>query len=325
MPKRVRKPPTSDHFKFERIADGVFAAIAVPGGGGFGNAGIIDLGDHTVIFDTGETPMAADDLKNAAEDLTGRQVTYVINSHAHPDHWFGNQVFADHAAIIATHNAREHMLFFLEDWREVQEEPSELEEMLRHDKEFLKNVIDARQRKALQHAIGRMENTLQALPVLDPKLPTLTFDGKLVFYGSQRRADLVTRGVGHTSGDCFLILPEEKIVFLGDLAFFQREPFMRDCDPQAWVAQLEELEGSAFESFVPGHGPVGTKADVTLEKDYIIILEALVTGSVKGGEPVEKALERPLPPPFDAWSLNGTPSEPNVHFLYERLQGRHRT
>lgn len=314
-----RKLPKSQRFTFEQMTDGVYSAIADPGGGGFGNAGIIDLGDQTVIFDTGETPIGAQDLKRAAEELTGRPATYVVNSHAHPDHWFGNQVFADHAAIIATHSAREQMLVFAKDAQEMKKDPSELEEMLRHDKEMLEYVIDADQHKALRQAIGRMENTIASLPILEPKLPTLTFDDQLALYGSERAAELVTQGIGHSPGDCYLVLPAEQIVFLGDLAFFQRQPFMGDCDPAAWVAQLEEMEGWDVESFVPGHGPVGTKADLVLEKDYITTLEALVTGSVKGGEPLEQALEHPLPPPFDAWSLDGTPLEPNVRLFYERL------
>jgi cyclase len=320
MPGAKGRLPKSRFFSFERLTDGVYAAIADPGGGGFGNAAIVDLGDKTLVFDTGETPLVAEDLRAAAEGLTGRGTAYVVNSHAHPDHWFGNQVFGDDAAIIATQAAREHMLVFQQDALELKNDPSELEEMVRSDREKLPYVIDAGQNKVLRQGISRMENTLAGLPILEPKLPNLTFDGRMVLYGSERSAELHTRGAGHSSGDCFLVLPEEGIALLGDLAFFQRQPFMGDCTPDAWVAQLEDMQTWDIDVFVPGHGPVGTKADVALENDYIITLCALVTGSVKGDEPIERALDRPLPPPFDEWSIDGTPLEPNVRFLYEHLK-----
>lgn len=71
--------------------------------------GIIDLGEETVVFDTMYTPQAAQELRRAAEQLWGRPVSYVINSHFHFDHVGGNQAFA-HAAIISTAKTRELML-----------------------------------------------------------------------------------------------------------------------------------------------------------------------------------------------------------------------
>ena len=87
MGQANRTLPTSEHFKLDRIAEGVYVAIAIEGGLARCNAGIVDLGDQTLLFDTFMTPQAAQDLRAAAEGLTGRPVTYVINSHAHSDHW----------------------------------------------------------------------------------------------------------------------------------------------------------------------------------------------------------------------------------------------
>src|SRR6478672_4220611 len=96
----------SKHFTIRKLADGVYAAIAKDGGYAICNAGIIDLGDATLIFDPFMTPEAAEDLKRSAEELTGHQITYVINSHFHNDHIGGNQVF-DKATIISTARTRE--------------------------------------------------------------------------------------------------------------------------------------------------------------------------------------------------------------------------
>src|SRR5262249_11242802 len=95
----------SRYFTLEQVADGVYAAIVVPGTGAWGNAGIVDLGGATLVVDTFMTSGAAGDLRAAAEQVTGRTVDYVVNTHYHGDHVQGNQVFTD-ALLIATETTR---------------------------------------------------------------------------------------------------------------------------------------------------------------------------------------------------------------------------
>jgi glyoxylase-like metal-dependent hydrolase (beta-lactamase superfamily II) len=97
------------HFNLSQAADGVYAAIHRDGGWAIGNAGIVDLGGETVIFDTFMTPVAAEALREAAEQLTQQPVTYVVNSHYHNDHIWGNQVFQD-ATLITTSLTRDLIL-----------------------------------------------------------------------------------------------------------------------------------------------------------------------------------------------------------------------
>lgn len=93
---------TSKHFHLEQLSEGIYAAFSIDGTGSMSNAGIIDLGETTLIFDTFATPQAAQDLRRAAEQLIGQPITYVVNSHKHGDHWHGNQVFLPDAQIIAS-------------------------------------------------------------------------------------------------------------------------------------------------------------------------------------------------------------------------------
>ncbi len=320
MQWKHRELPSSDHFELHQIAEGVYAAIGIAGGAAYSNAGIIDLGDQTLIFDTFETPRAAEDLKVAAEYLTGRPATFVIISHAHDDHWLGNQVFADHAHIIATHEIRQEMRVHAKGLRKLQKNPSELEEMVRVNEEDLKAESDERKRMSLKTSIIRGRYALEMLPTLELHFPIQTFDGELIFHGTRRVAELRTRGCGHTSSDCFLVLPAEKIAFMGDLAFFQCQPFMVYSDPEAWKAQLNEMEQSDIETFVPGHGPLGTKEDIALQCRYIAVLEEMVGRIVKEGGTVEEALQQNLPEPFDMWLSGGMARfEANVRSTYERL------
>lgn len=323
--------PTSEHFQLERLADGVYAAIDIEGQAAHSNAGIVDLGDRTLIFDTFLTPTAAEDLRAAAEHLTGRAATTVVNSHAHTDHCLGNQAFARmssiraHTAIVSTHWTRETIATEVANFvNQTKADPTELEQQIAATRERLETEsaapgVRAHRRVALEISIGTMGHLLGSLPTLTLCVPNQTFDGKLVFHGTQRRAELLTYGSGHTPSDCFLVLPEERLAFAGDLAFFQSHPFMGTSDPQAWSEVLERLEQSDIDTFVPGHGPVGTKADISLVRQYITALEQLAAQVVESGGSADNAAQQPIPAPFDAWSSGVLRFERNMRFLRQRL------
>jgi cyclase len=311
--------PTFEHFELTRLADGVYAAIELQGGAAYSNAGIIDLGDQTLIFDTFDAPEAAQDLKTAAEHLTGRPAACIVNSHWHGDHWSGNQVFAG-AAIIATHKTLEEMRPLAKQIEAMRHDPSDLENTIRQNQERLESETDERWRAYLESSTIRLRYTLDTLSTLAVCLPNVTFDTRLVFHGTRRTAELLTWGVGHTCSDCFLVLPEEHIAFAGDLGFFQCQPFMPSGEPPAWVAQLEKMEQSDIETFIPGHGPVGTKADIALQRQYIILLEETVVQAIKARQSIQEFIRQPLPAPFDAWLSRGIARfEANAKFLYQRL------
>jgi cyclase len=321
MDEAMDERPTSGHFDVQTLADGVYAAIARDDGTAFSNAGIVDLGDKTLVFDAFETPQAAQGLARAVERLTGRPATYVINSHFHPDHWLGNQAFADRAIFIATHETREQMFGVAEEIRGYAEQPSRLEEILASNRAELEATTDERRRATLNLMLRRMQYAATILPSLRFRFPDQTFEHKLAFHGSKRSAELITQGGGHTSSDAYLVLPGDGVLFMGDLGFFQREPYMTHCEPLAWLAQLEEMEQSDIAAFVPGHGPVGTKADLAEQKQYMLVLQALVAHVLQSGGSLEEALQEPLPHPFDTWSAEGLRLAENVRLLYECLAG----
>jgi glyoxylase-like metal-dependent hydrolase (beta-lactamase superfamily II) len=320
MPQKSPALPTSKHFDLEQLGSGVYAAIATEDGGAYSNAGIVDLGDQTLVFDAFEAPQAAKDLRLAAKHLTGRPPTCVIISHSHADHWFGNQALARHVPIIATHATLEEMTEAIGWLEELKENPADLEQAIQETQESLDTETDPRRRASLERSMTRMGHTLAMLPILEPQLPNLIFGTRLVFRGTQRTAELREAAPGHTASDAYLILPEDRVIFMGDLGFFQSQPFTVYADPQAWVAHLEEMEQSSAETFVPGHGPLGTKADLALQGQYINLLQELVAGAIEEGLSVEETLEKPLPAPFDAWLHGGMARwEANVHSTYERL------
>ncbi|MFJ8529160.1 MBL fold metallo-hydrolase [Bacillus sp. NPDC094106] len=104
----MQKEYFSEHFEVEKLEDGIYVAIAKEGGGSLANAGFIDMGNQTIIFDTFQTQQAAVDLKKVAEEITRHSISWVINSHWHGDHIRGNQVF-ESCNIISSHKTYEQM------------------------------------------------------------------------------------------------------------------------------------------------------------------------------------------------------------------------
>jgi cyclase len=310
----------SEHFTLHTLAEGVYAAIATELGAGYSNAGIIDLGDRTLVFDAFANPLAAQDLLKASLELTGRSPATVILSHMHSDHWGGMQVFAD-CPILATSATRQGMIPMAEEMVEMKSDPSEMESELRESEASLAAETDPAKRRVLEISVTRQRYDLQTLPTLEPTLPNQVFDGKIVFIGMQRTVELVATGKGHTVSDCLLNLPQDRISFIGDLGFFQSQPFMAYGFPPEWLAILERMATWEIDTFVPGHGPLGSKADLALEAQYIRALEEMVLRVVKAGGQVEDALAQTLPSPFDAWQVNSRRFEANVRASFERQRG----
>jgi glyoxylase-like metal-dependent hydrolase (beta-lactamase superfamily II) len=252
----------------------------------------------------------------------GRPVSMVVISHAHADHWCGNQVFDARVPILTTHAIRQEMPPSIAWLEELKADPGLLEGHIREERENLAKETDERRRASHQAFLARAAHRQAALPILEFRFPEITFEGQLTFHGARRTAELHSVAPGHTSSDVYLLLAEDRIMFMGDLGFFQCQPYMPFCDPRAWSDWLAEMEQSEVQTFMPGHGPLGGKADLALQRRYIEALEDLVAQAIRDGMSLEETLERPLPAPFGIW-LHGSMGrwEANVSTLYERLSG----
>ncbi len=312
----------SEHFRLHPLAEGVYAAIATELGAGFSNAGLIDLGEQTLVFDAFVNPLTAEDLLEASIQLTGRKPSTVVISHWHPDHWGGLQVFGE-CAILATHATRLAMLPLAKEMEQDRQDPSRMERELQSAEKRLADETDPGQRRNLQIAVSRQRYDLQTLPTLQPTLPNQTFDGKIVFHGTVRSAELVSTGRGHTESDCILRLPKDRVAFIGDIGFFQSQPFMPYGFPPEWITLLNDLANGKAKTFVPGHGPLGRKADLRLEAQYIQAMENMIQQVIRRGGTVRDALRETLPPPFDAWQKLGHRFEANVRSSFKR-QSQHK-
>jgi len=306
--------PQSEHFTYHELADGVWAAIVIPTGLAASNSGIVDLGDRTLIFDTTLSPASAAELRAVAESLTGRSVTYVLNSHWHQDHVFGNAVFAPETEIHATARTSEII---------AEKIPNIIIEFKQHWSEELKlyeeNAKAAKnEAERLDHeeSVRFVKSIIDTFPQLELRLPDHTFTDRWEFKGTKRTAEFITFGGGHTDSDAFLHLPAERIIFTGDLLVVKNHPDLTSGHPREWLNILAKIKALNPAQLVPGHGELATVDDIATKERYINALIRMAEQNLHDGGTAESAAALP-PPALTEGMENEDAFERNMRFLHE--------
>lgn len=298
-PQILSSPAEPTHFSLIPVADGAWAAIHKnPGGHAICNAGIIDLGDKTVIIDPFMNLDAAAELKAAAQMLTGKEAGIIINTHHHNDHIRGNQVFPS-AAIISTEWTRQEIA-----WAEPKELQWEKEHAAAILASYQKQLPTAKglAKKELPLWIDYFEGMVKSVPHIKTTLPTMTFRDSLWIHGTKRSIQLAEFENGHTKSDLAVFLPGEGIVFTGDLLFKDAHPWLSDGDPLVLKKYLDAwIENIEWKVFIPGHGTVGDKSTVQNMSNYISDLQQIVQKQKINGIPDSVIEATPLPEAYADW------------------------
>ncbi|HEU4962805.1 MAG TPA: MBL fold metallo-hydrolase [Bacilli bacterium] len=308
----------SEYFQLEQVEEGIYVAIVTDGKGAIGNAGIVDLGDRTLVWDTFQLPQAAADLRRMAEELFERPVSTVINSHFHLDHCGGNQVFAD-CDIYATEKTREM----------IAERTPRIVEYIRTHPEVLEQAEqqvaaeqDPVERANLEKQVGNMREMGRAVKNgFEVTLPNVIFQDALTFHGSKHTAHLYCFGGGHTPSDTVMVLPEDDVLFIGDLVTNGSHPMIRDGSASEWLEMLAKIKELPVQKIIPGHGPVAGKDLLAVIRRYITHIMNTAQNLVDTGRPIEAIDELPLPDDYADWSI-GDLYHRNLKFRYEWIKAQ---
>ena len=266
----------SVNFELVQLADGVYGCIHRFGGKAICNAGIIDNGRESMIFDCFLSPDAAKELLAATEELDLSPLRYVVNSHSHNDHIRGNQVFSEDIRIISTTKTKE----LIEKW-----EPLDIADEKKYapgrfqyyDSLYTAFQGDTATREYQQILMWRPYYRILANShnEISTRLPDLFVDDFQSFDGPNRRVQLISKGPGHTESDLVLYLPDDQILFSGDLIFNECHPYVAHGsipDWQNWLAYLNSLD---IQSIIPGHGQIGSNLLITQMEQYLTDLNSL--------------------------------------------------
>jgi glyoxylase-like metal-dependent hydrolase (beta-lactamase superfamily II) len=226
------------------------------------NAGFVVTPAGVVVIDALGSPALAERLVAQIRKITSQPITHVIATHYHADHIYGLQVFKALGAHIIAHRAGLDYL---------NSQTAKLR--LQASREELAPWVDENTR--LVEADEWIDGAK------DLEVGGVHFQIKPV-------------GPSHTPDDLAIYLPSEKVLFVGDLVFRSRIPFVGQADSRHWVTAIDELLAFDTSVMVTGHGPMSLepRKDMQLTRDYLVYLRETMGKAAKNMDPFEQAYQR---------------------------------
>lgn len=230
-----------------------------------GNSVIIINDVDVIVVDSGLPPLWAERVIAEIRKLTDKPVRYLINTHSHGDHTFGNQVYAKafpNIEIISNNETREALTGY--DVEFIANFPKTKETRIKNAEATIATLkaeakpgnekIIAHLEQYWHHDIDLLSEDYKRLIATPPTL--IVSDGFRLYRGN-RIIDIKHLGFGDTEGDLVIHLPKERLVCIGDMAT-QPVPFGFSEHPLEWQKTLGKLLELDFDTIIPGHGGVQT-------------------------------------------------------------------
>jgi len=261
---------------FTKLSDNAYAYTAE----GDPNTGIVIGDDAVMVIDTQATPVMAQDVIRHIRTVTDKPIKYVVLSHYHAVRVLG-----------ATGYSPEHIIASRDTY----------------------DLIVERGEQDKASEIGRFPRLFQAVESVPPGMtwPTITFEKKMSIWLGKLEVQLIQLGRGHTKGDTVAWLPEQKILFSGDLVEFDATPYAGDAYFQDWPQTLDNIAALKPVALVPGRGaalttPEQVAAGLEGTRSFIADVWSSVKAGVAEGKDlnaVYKATMAKLTPKYGHWVI----------------------
>ncbi|HET9256702.1 MAG TPA: MBL fold metallo-hydrolase [Pseudonocardiaceae bacterium] len=272
--------------RIEELATGVFAYIQPGGSWWINNCGFLTAGERTVLIDTCATEQRTRRLLAEVGRVTATAVSTVVNTHHHGDHTNGNYLTG--AATIIGHRITRELM--------------------------------------IAAGIQRYEQAFEGITWGGLRLrpPDVTFEDALTLYAGQTRVELRWAGhAAHTTSDVLVWLPEQSILFAGDLVVNGTTPFALMGSLAGWRVALQRIREIKARTIIPGHGDVCGPGQIEVVDDYLAFVQRAAREGINAGlTPLRLARDLDLGE-FAALS-DSERIVANLHRAYAELEGHPR-
>ncbi|HEV2976404.1 MAG TPA: MBL fold metallo-hydrolase [Casimicrobiaceae bacterium] len=260
---------------FDKLSEHAYAYTAQ----GDPNTGVVIGDDAVMIIDAQATPVMARDVIDRVRAVTDKPIRYVVLTHYHAVRVLGASGYhAEH--IIASRDTFE--------------------------------LIAERGEADMKSEIARFPRLFRAVESV-PGLtwPTLVFERRLTLWLGRLQVELMQLGRGHTKGDTVVWLPQEKILFSGDLVEYAATPYTGDAYLSEWPATLDALSALDAQQLVPGRGaalrtPAAVRAGLDGTRSFVTEMFAAVKQGAQAGKDLRSVYRETyatLQPKFGHWVI----------------------
>ena len=276
LPPLVRQPAPGVYYRLSEDDKRIIATTSW-----------IEFRDFVVVIDA-NFPWGARAILTDLRKTTQKPVRFVLDTHYHADHSYGNGVFAEQGATI------------------VASDDTAADSVALNTPGWAKNT-------------GTGDFDLHQYKLVHPQL---TFHDKLVVDDGERRLEFLRVGPGHTRGDTVAWLPKERIVFTGDLCTTRAQNNLADpgMDPHGWVRILEKLADMNPAIVIPGHGIQGTVDALKGQAAYISAIIAGVEAGAAQHSTVDQIFTTIDFSKYKPWSDDEKRNRTAVAGVYEKLK-----
>jgi cyclase len=296
LAQQAVQPPAMRFNDVREVAPGVFfryASISATDPavvfGGCNNVWVV-FKDFVAVIDA-NFPKEAGDVLGAVKKTTDKPVRYVLDTHHHGDHAYGNAVWAAAGAKIVgqTQCARLLRVSGPKQWEDAAKGPK-----------------------------GRKDLAASQLKLVD-----VPFDDEYALDDGTQRVEFKFLGHAHTAGDAVAYLPRHKILCTGDACVNGAFNFMGHSDSASWVRCLEKMERLDVDLVCPGHGPLAGKDVLGRQKRYFQELRAQVKAGIDAGKALAQVTAAIDMPWYKEWTgKEAKENKDNVDHVFKELTGK---
>ncbi len=283
------------------LGGGLYAYLQPDGSWGYSNAGLVTDAGHSLLVDTLFDLPLTEEMLRAMRDATAAadHIDTLVNTHANGDHCYGNQLVGD-AVIIASKSAAEEMNDL---------PPAQMAAFVRGA-----DQLGAAGEFAAKIFGGFRFDGIEFTP------PTRTFEGELHQRVGDKRVRLIEIGPAHTRGDVLVHVPDDGVVFTGDILFIDGTPIIWEGPVGNWIRACDRIIEMEPEVIVPGHGPLTDAHGVRAMQGYLVYIRDEARKRFDAGlSPADAARDIALDD-YSSWT-DGERIAVNVHTLYREFSG----